>query len=283
MSRLNLRWYLRVVALFVITSFTLNLNAPLVGAPLDDDLTSYQPPQLTCSDVNFFWQGAHYQLGKQIGAGLYGIVFDLLHDGVDPGEYVLKILTSPDAEDAYRGALDEVKLYESLPKSFIPTHYKNVYELTEANIQNRYGAFLIKQKVTGYTIYNFIDEPSLLKFFPEAYEKLLLFENTLIDELTELAKKDVYVWDLHANNIMYDIIRKEWKVVDAEREVTLAAFKRSISSRKKYAPLRHPIHDINALLSGGKTWTEKQLISEIVSIYFEGILHQLSQIKKKAA
>ncbi len=283
MSRSRLSWYLKICLLVVISYLTLNLHGPLALAQFDDDLKTYQPPKLSCPDLDFFWEGAHYQMGKQIGSGLYGMVFDLLHDGEIPGQYVLKILTSPEAEDAYRGALDEVKLYKSLPRSFVPTHYKSVYELPSAKKRYKYGALLIKEKVIGYTLFNFLEKPHLLKDFPPAYETLLKFKKTLIDELAELARKDIYVWDLHANNIMYDIIRREWKVVDAEREVTLTGFKKSILSRVKYAPKNHPVHDINALLTGGILWTEEQLTSEIVSIYFEHILAKLLLIKKRAS
>lgn len=276
------RWFLRFSFFLAIAAIALNFDARTGLAQIDDDLSSYQPPTITCNDTSFFWNGAHYKIGRVIGSGLYGTVFDLLKDGTDPGDYVLKILTESDAEAVYRHALDEVKLYESLPASFIPTYYRSVFRLRNARKNSRYGAFLIKPKITGYTLFGILGAPYFLRSFPEAYKNFLSFKRTLSNELISLAKKDVFVWDLHANNIMYDILRRNWKVVDAERVVTFSEFQREISTRAQYAPPKHAIHAINDLLDEDKELSREDIAREIVSIYLDHIQIRFTGMMKKA-
>lgn len=254
-----------LLLVFVIESSLLAPSALIAQSP---NSGTYIPPAFNCKNANFVWDGNHLSIGKVIGQGVEGVVFDLMHHNGQYSGKVLKMILDEDPQYLYREAMHEVSLSKELPNTFVPTDYKSIYGLSERADKKHYGAFLIKEKVIGYNGYDFLNARMDLATVERAYKSFRLFRDELRKEMVALAKKDVYIWDMHVKNLMYDVFEDQWRLVDANREITANMFEQKLATYLKKADPSHPVHALHRMLTMRDTMTHEEMVDYIINVYF---------------
>lgn len=165
--------------------------------------------------------GEIYRVGKRLGSGSYGIVYQLEHANNDQTRnYVLKIIKTRSEQEALEEGNMEVLLARLLNSNQIvklaaDTHLNRIFSFTFLD-RNYHVPLLIKERVLGYTAYDLIRNHSLINqlgtTYKAAYESFLVFEGQLIENLAKHAAENRFIVDLHHQNIMFD--GEKWLIVD---------------------------------------------------------------------
>lgn len=170
-----------------------------------------------CQDFDLGWMGHEYQIGAKIGSGISGVVFALNVADNLPSEYVVKVMSKKTKVATFNEALGEVRIFNEFAGFFAPAWYKGLYEYRGNGDPFFYG-LAIKKRVIGYTAEQVIFDQELGLAKEVLYKKFIEFKSDLIKHMSYMAEQnEVYIWDLHLRNIMYDTVSEKWIFVDANR------------------------------------------------------------------
>ena len=185
-----------------------------------------QPTLLrSCNDFDLDWMGQHFELGPKIGAGVSGTVYALRLADQESDDYVVKVMGSLTKEKAFIEVTDEVRVFNEFAGFFAPTWYKGLYEFRGDDQFTGFFSLAFKKKVIGPTAFEVIHDSEIGLSPSTLFSKFIEFKFNLIKHMVYMAKHhQVYIWDLHLHNLMYDKVLKKWLFVDANRIEGFDAF-----------------------------------------------------------
>lgn len=234
--------------------------------------------ELSCDAYNFRLHDRNsYHLGAVIGRGVSGVVYSLMPETSVSKNHVIKVQSRYNASQAYAAAQEEVLISRELPGLFVDTTYQGLYKLNPKGLKAQYNSLLLKQKVNGTTLYRLSRNIFFsYDFLREAYEKLVDFRFKLKQTLLVKLESEIFFWDLHSANIMYDIQKKEWLIVDANITKGIENLKMELSQYKKSkANFTHPIFKIADLLTVYDRTQKEAFIEEYLRIYLDSDMNLL--------
>lgn len=235
----------------------------------------------SCDDINIDWLGKNYRLSEKIGSGASGSVYTLreLNARSDSKEYVVKIISKADESRVYREAIEEVFIFNEFAGFFTPSWYKGFYKINAPNLTFHYHSFVLKKRVNGLTAHSIVIGDNAGVSSKELYDRFIDFKTKLIKHMTFMAEnKNVYLWDLHLGNLMYDTEINRWLLVDANRSVgfdqLIGELYRIIASnrRSRFAQF---YAQITQLLARNKFSQDENFFEQYLNFYFEPIEESL--------
>lgn len=163
--------------------------------------------------------GRTYATAKNsIGRGVYGEVFPIKAiDGkndVTSKSKVLKVYRGGSPESTELSGKNEQTIYQLFERFTVKTEYLGYAEAGE----DIYWGFLLKDRVYGDTLDAFYRDFNSSLSFKEAklvYEKFKIFKKNLAKKMLEIYQKEnIFLDDLHAQNIMWDQKKEKFFIVD---------------------------------------------------------------------
>lgn len=199
-----------------------------------------------CNAKNIEWQSRIFKLRTRLGSGIDGSVYEITEKGKTREDLVIKVINSKDPKEAYLKGMREVEFSQKFSDHSVKTSMIAVYHTAISETEDIYGAFLLKSKVHGPTLdglLNFLNKHPMKA--QVVFDSFLEFRANLKRSMLNEMINDVYIWDFHGSNIMYDFYKNKWSIVDANLETNLDDFKNHILA---LAPIDiHRTHPVSAI------------------------------------
>lgn len=239
-----------------------------------------QPTLLrSCSDFDLNWMGQEFELGAKIGAGVSGTVYALRLVDQESDDYVVKVMGSLTKEKAFIEVTDEVRVFNDFAGFFAPTWYKGLYEFRGEGDFRGFYSLAIKKRVIGPTAFEVIHDSELGLSPSTLFSKFIEFKFNLIKHMVYMAKHhQVYIWDLHLQNIMYDKVSKTWLFVDANRIEGFDAFVfklKAIRDNPRNSKSREFYNDLITLLTKNREEQDAAFFDSYLDFYLGGFEQHL--------
>lgn len=243
-------------------------------------------PLYSCNNLTFEWYGRTLSQANKIGAGVSGTVYNLKSDGQIVNDLVEKIIIKPDYDAVREAAREEFHLSQELPGLVTKTTLRGYFKIQKSNSDFVYAASLIKEKVDGATLRSLIGRgeinSSTISTYKEPFKR---FVDKLLDKVIALNKKNILLWDLHGENIMFDVKKGEWKLVDAKigpfqreiNEITAAA--NFYTSTNKF----HSVVEIVDLLESSKGIRDEKFSKEYLDIYLSAAVEYFDDLSENSS
>lgn len=189
----------------------------------------------SCRDNTFSWGGRFLTVGKVLASSNKGnSIYELQTYGSVVHDMVLKSLTDPSYQNVKFYMDEEIQIAIDMPAFYTRTEPLRIYKLPQRDGQQIFAGLLVKQRVNGPTLGNLAfgisgSPPFQLGDLKEAVRALIQFRSNLAQELKRLSDQNIFIWDLHGYNIMYDRFEKKWLIVDANRDEGFDVFLDQIS------------------------------------------------------
>lgn len=172
-----------------------------------------------CFDGSFIVAGEMLKTKDLLGEGGYGKVYSVVNDRNEIIEDIVAKLIIDREEKQIKAHLKQELL---LSKAF-PDHYTFTHIVDQFRYINETGdefgiGILVKQRIYGDTLEDivnsqsskYLDTPNKIR---QAFEELERFKYSLSLKMQSRSPQNIFMGDLHGDNIMYD--GSKWYVVDA--------------------------------------------------------------------
>ena len=173
---------------------------------------------IDCFPGAFTVNGKQWLLKDKIGEGAFGKVYTLADaDGVEAEHLVAKVIYSADSDKIEAHLKEEYFLAKQFSSYYVPTEISGHYRFKNQFGALIYAGVLIKKRVLGVTLADLVGRAAS-KYLGRkedvirAVRTLDAFSEKLATRMTTQARQNVFLADLHPNNIMYDGDR--WYIVD---------------------------------------------------------------------
>jgi hypothetical protein len=229
------------------------------------------PGSKPCGKISLQWQGVSYHIGRKLGQGVNGAVFELQRqDGID-SEWVVKIFEGASVAEVRWKANRDLKLAKEFSNLIPEAHFRYAYQApihTDTPAQSAV-ALLIKRKVKGFTMYEMRHRFRQWPFMvPVAKEAFYNFKSNLKQTMLEkLELGEFFLWDLHHNNILFSANLNKWTLVDAEMTKGFDTFLKELESIDQVETY-HPIYKIKSLLNEYHIMSKQEFVDRMLDIYF---------------
>lgn len=238
--------------------------------------------RLDCDDAPIKWNDQSYKIGELLGRGVTGKVFALVSEKGPSDSIVAKIIQAFDPVTAKSAAFEELQLSGELDNFFVSTSLAGLYRSTTSRKKELFSASLIKDRVHGMTLHNFVGS-DLFKSNPKKYlQSFLVFKARFSKSLELLAQeKNIYVWDIHASNIMYDIRKNTWILVDANREQGIEQLESKLRHLFKSNLQSRSLFKLLQLFQNRELRHDQHFFQKVIDIYWKEYEMQMRGISEK--
>lgn len=277
-SSMGLIFMLKIIYLYFLISVLCLAGCQVQGLDQSHRLANGPEIQnLDCFSGWFHFDGGQWQLKELIGEGYFGKVYSLADENGDMVEdMVAKVFYKIDNDPIVKQLSEESLLSQAFPDHYVPTVIAQNFSFKNQFGAVVYAGILVKEKVDGVTLQQLIGQSgskylSSKNAIRRAYESLASFKETLAKRMIKNASKQIFMGDLHANNIMYD--GQHWYIVDG------AAFD---SKYELSAHLDHPAYDgremfnLIQILESSKKPLELELFDALIEVQLGEPLKELS-------
>lgn len=271
-SSRHIRFFLRLNFISLLLLLGACNNLLPTGSNLSDTKQAFNGD---CPEGWIEWDSKKLLPGRKIGEGVKGAVYELTEGPYTSSEWVVKVYKGENLFEVERYANEDVRVSKNFPELFPEAHFLESVAAIPSGSQTKAGAFVLKERVAGVTLWKLFEErvDTYPYMIPTVLESLRAFREELKGVLIDrLEKKQAFLWDFHANNIMYTATGNKWKIVDADMSIGIENFRKEILRLANFGRNRnHPIQKIKQLVMDYESSDNEQFVEQLIEIYLGDI------------